>query len=176
MPDTWDQQVGEIWQQQLARIGLRLRLRLVAYAAFLSEASRRHTVAMGTTGWTADFVDPSNFLEPTLSSDAIADEGSQNVAFFSSAALDAELARARAALDPAVRRAAFARAESIVASLAPWVPTYSTRALEIWQPYVRGYTPHPFLPQDFRGAWIEQADRTATAMRAVFGPLSREVR
>jgi ABC-type transport system substrate-binding protein len=56
--DTWDQMAGEVWQQQLARIGIRLRLRLATFAAVLSEVSRRRTVAMSTLGWNADLPTP----------------------------------------------------------------------------------------------------------------------
>src|SRR5262249_47647030 len=64
--DTNDQEQGEIWQQQLAHIGLRIRLKLCTYASFLAESQRRHAVAMGRTGWWADYPDASNFFEPTL--------------------------------------------------------------------------------------------------------------
>ena len=63
VPDTWDQQIGEIFQQQLARVGLRVRLRLVAYATFLAEVSRRGGAQMGVTGWNADFPDACGFFE-----------------------------------------------------------------------------------------------------------------
>jgi ABC-type dipeptide/oligopeptide/nickel transport system permease subunit/ABC-type transport system substrate-binding protein len=172
VPDTWDQQVGEIFQQQLARVGVRVRLKLVAYATFLAEVSRRGGAQMGVTGWNADFPDAANFFEPTLGSSAIADEGSQNVAFFSSPELDAVLARGRRELDPTKRAAIYAEAEAIVAREAPWVPTYTTRVLELWRPRVRGYAPHPLLPEDFRDVWLDDAP-TNVALTTPLGRRSR---
>src|SRR5262249_9441810 len=78
VPDTGDQQYAEVWQQQLARIGLRVRLRLVTFASFLAESQRRHSAAMGRDGWSADYPDPANFFESMLSAAAIQDEGSVN--------------------------------------------------------------------------------------------------
>jgi ABC-type dipeptide/oligopeptide/nickel transport system permease subunit/ABC-type transport system substrate-binding protein len=175
-PDSFEQQAAEVFQQQLARVGLRVELRLVTFATYLAEVSRRRTAPMGTVGWNADYPDASNFFEPTLSSAAIEDEGSQNYAFFSDARFDAVLARARAERDVAARSAAYAEAEAIVRDEAPWVPAYTVRAFEIWQPYLRGYEPHPVLGLDFGDAWLDPAGArdgaVARARAAVGSPLA----
>jgi ABC-type transport system substrate-binding protein len=159
LPDTFEQASAEVYQQQLARVGIRIRLRLVSYATYLAEVSRRRTTPMGWCGWAADFPDPANFFEPNLSSAAIADEGSQNAAFFSSPALDAILARAHGERDRAARMRLYEQAERIVRDEAPWAPTYATRAFELWQPYVRGYSPHPILPAHVRDVWLDRGAR-----------------
>jgi ABC-type transport system substrate-binding protein/ABC-type dipeptide/oligopeptide/nickel transport system permease subunit len=161
--DTFEQQAAEVYAQQLARIGIRVRLRLTSYATYLAEASRRRTTPMGWAGWKADFPDPSNFFEPTLSSNAIAEEGSQNYAFFANPELDRVLEAAHAERDREARMRGYARAEEIVRDEAPWAPTYTPRVLEIWQPYVRGYSPHPVLPQRFNDVWIDAGARSAQA-------------
>jgi ABC-type dipeptide/oligopeptide/nickel transport system permease subunit/ABC-type transport system substrate-binding protein len=168
VPDTWDQQTGEIWQQQLARIGLRVRLRLVTYATFLAETTRRRTAAMGKTGWDADFPDPSNFFEPILATSAIADEGSENVAFFSHAELDALLARAHADPDPDRRAAAYERAEEIIRDEAPWIPTYGTRRFELWQPCLHGYAPSKSAER-FTDVWLARSSSPPAALGAPLG-------
>jgi ABC-type dipeptide/oligopeptide/nickel transport system permease subunit/ABC-type transport system substrate-binding protein len=156
VPDTWDQQTGEIWQQQLARIGIRIRLHLVTYATFLAESTRRRGAVMGKTGWNADFPDPSNFFEPILATTAIQDEGSENVAFFSSAELDGLLARAHAETDPERRKADYERAEAIVRDEAPWIPTFGNRRFEIWQPCLHGYVEHAVIPARFNDVWLDR--------------------
>ncbi|AUX22887.1 peptide ABC transporter permease [Sorangium cellulosum] len=161
IPDTMEQAVGEIFQQQLARVGLRVRLRLVSWATYLAEASRRRTIPMGWAGWQADFPDPASFFEPTLSSRAIRDEGSQNFAFFRSEALDRALDAAHVEQDRARRLALYARAEAIVRDLAPWVPTYTRRLLELWQPSVRGYERSAVLSPRFHDVWLDPAARRA---------------
>jgi ABC-type dipeptide/oligopeptide/nickel transport system permease subunit/ABC-type transport system substrate-binding protein len=166
VPDSFDQQAGEIFQQQLAQVGIRIRLRAVSWATYQAEISRRRTAAMGRAGWGADFPDPSNFFEPTLSSSAISDEGSQNYAFFADAAFDDLLARAHRERDRTQRMALYAEAEAVVNRLAPWVPTHVSRSLEIWQPYVRGYQPHPLIAQRYGEVWIDARARTRLAAAA----------
>jgi ABC-type dipeptide/oligopeptide/nickel transport system permease subunit/ABC-type transport system substrate-binding protein len=169
--DTGDQQQAEVWQQQLARVGLRVRLRLVTYATFLAETQRRRTAQMGRAGWNADFPDPSNFFEPTLASAAIEDEGSENVSFFSSAELDGVLAKAHGEADPARRAALYERAEEIVRDEAPWIPTLATRSFEIWQPALHGYAAHPVVRERFTDAWLDRGEGAALAALGLPVPL-----
>jgi ABC-type oligopeptide transport system substrate-binding subunit len=125
----------------------------------LARSSRRNTVPIGFTGWHADFPDPSTFFEPTLSSTAIQDEESQNAAFFSNAEFDEILNRARRSTDRAERMRLYRRAEAIVVEEAPWATAYSYRYLELWQPYVHGYHPHPVLSQNVRDMWFDLDQR-----------------
>ncbi|MGK3993982.1 ABC transporter substrate-binding protein [Sorangium sp. So ce1024] len=166
VPDTFEQAVGEIFQQQLAKVGLRVRLRLVSWATYLAEASRRRTVPMGWVGWQADFPDPASFFEPTLSSRAIRDEGSQNFAFFNDEELDRTLDAAHTEQDGARRLALYAHAERIVRDRAPWVPTHTVSMLEVWQPYLRGYEGSAVIPSRFHDVWLDPAARAAGGARA----------
>ncbi|MFO0757647.1 MAG: ABC transporter substrate-binding protein [Byssovorax sp.] len=169
VPDTWDQQSAEIWQQQLARIGIRLRLRLVTYAAFLAESGRRRAVPMGKAGWNADFPDASNFFEPILSTEAIADDGSENCAFFSSPAFDALLARAHGEPDPERRAALYEEAEAMIRDEAPWIPTFGVQRFEIWQPRLRGHRPQAVIQARFDQVWLDDGDRPAIGMLGLLG-------
>ena len=171
VPDSLEQGAAEVFQQQLAAVGIRVRLRLVSYATYLAEIARRRTTPMGWVGWGADFPDPSNFFEPTLSTQAIQDEGSQNYAFFSDAAFDEALAAARGEQDRDRRFAHYARAEAIVRDLAPWVPTYTSRVFELWHPYVRGYERYAVISPRFNDVWIDPEARAARAPLAAAGLL-----
>jgi ABC-type transport system substrate-binding protein len=164
--DSFGQASAEVYQQQLARIGLRIRLETVGWPTFLAKTGRAKTVAMGTAGWNADYPDPSTFFEPILSSRAIQEEESQNAAFFRNAELDRVLDEARLATDAGRRRTLYRRAEAIVVDQAPWAITYANRALELTQPYVHGYAPHPVLTRHVRGAFIDRDARPATLARA----------
>lgn len=155
VPDSFDQAAAEIYQAQLARIGVRLDLRLVSFATYLAEVSSRRAARMGVAGWSADYPDPATFFDPVLSSETIRDRGSQNYAFFANAELDALLDRARVEPDRDARLALFGRAEEIVAAEAPWVPLYTQRILEVWQPRLRGYVPHPIIAARFTDAWLD---------------------
>jgi ABC-type transport system substrate-binding protein len=167
VPDSFEQQAAEVYVQQLARIGIRIRLKLMPFASYLAQVCRRKATAMGWIGWGADFPDPSNFFEPTLSSRAIQDDGSQNVAFFAHPELDRVLVDARRERDHTRRMALFQRAEEIVRDQAPWVPTSVSRTPELRQPYVRGYKAHPILPPRLWEVWLDQGARaSASAPRA----------
>lgn len=155
--DSFGQQVGELLQQQLAKIGLRLRLKLVGWPTYQALAGRRGGAVMGTTGWHPDFPEASNFFESTLTTGAIAEENSQNNAFFSNAELDQLMVRARGNPSGDERRALYRRAEAIVAEEAPWVMIHTQRYLEVSQPYVHGYRPHPILTQHVRGVWLDRS-------------------
>lgn len=155
MLDSFAQTAGEVYQQQLAKIGIRIRIQVVGWPTFLARTGRRKTVPMGFSGWHADFPDPSTFFEPILATKAIQDEESQNAAFFSDKQLDDVLERGRRSTNDAERSSLYRTAEEIVAREAPWATTYTYSYFELWHPYVRGYRPHPVLSQYLRNAWLD---------------------
>jgi ABC-type transport system substrate-binding protein len=163
VPDSFSQGSAEIYQQQLAKIGIRLRIELVSFPTYLARATRRRTVPMAFIGWSADFADPATFLEPNFSSAAIQDEESMNMPFFSNSRLDALLVEARRSTDPVHRATVYRQAEDIVLEEAPWAVTYAFRYFELWQPYLHGYRPHPILVQDVRNAYFDLEQRRALA-------------
>jgi ABC-type oligopeptide transport system substrate-binding subunit len=121
---------------------------------------------MGFVGWQADFPDPASFFEPTLSSRAIRDEGSQNYAFFRSEELDRLLDAARLEQDRDRRLAAYARAEEIVRDEAPWVPLYAARVYQLWHPHVRGHERAAALGPWLHEVWIDPHARQPAGERA----------
>lgn len=153
--ESMDVPVGELLQQQLSRIGIRLQIKSMAWPAYLAITSERGRAQMGSDGWTADFDDPSDFFDPLFSSRAITDRDSQNRAFFSNSELDRVLDEARNTTDPAVRKHLYHKAERIVRDEAPWAIMYGSRYYDVHQGYVRGYTPHPYMPMDVSGVWID---------------------
>jgi ABC-type dipeptide/oligopeptide/nickel transport system permease subunit/ABC-type transport system substrate-binding protein len=158
VPDTFEQTAAEVFRQQLGRIGLRVRLRMVSWAGLLALAGKRGEAQMGWRGWGADYPDPATFFEPLLMSASIQPEGSQNTSFFADDELDRVVAAARHEADAAARAALYERAETIVRDEAPLVPVYTTRALHLVQPWVRGYAPHP-LTLRLRWIGVDGGDR-----------------
>jgi ABC-type dipeptide/oligopeptide/nickel transport system permease subunit/ABC-type transport system substrate-binding protein len=154
VPDTFEQAAAEVFQQQLAEVGLHIRLRLVSWASWLALISKPGEVAMGWRGWAADYPDPATFFEPLLTTAAIVEEGTQNVSFFSSPELDRVVANAHRELDWGARMALYDEAERIVRDEAPLVPVYSTRSLQLHQPRVHGYHPHPVIALRLRDVWL----------------------
>ncbi|HMI82992.1 MAG TPA: ABC transporter substrate-binding protein [Polyangiaceae bacterium] len=163
-----------ILQQQLAKIGIRMRIKQVSYPAYLAETSRRNRVALGYGGWSMDFPDASDFFEPTLSSDAIQEEETQNRAFFADSEFDALLKRAHHELDPLARAAMYRRCEEIVRDQVPWAIGFHQRWYELVQPYVHGYAVDAKHTEDMRAVWIDAGARTSGRdLLAVMRPWGR---
>jgi ABC-type transport system substrate-binding protein len=157
---------GQILQQELAKIGLRIELRMTNYPTLLDLAHRRRRVAFTETGWNMDYPDPSDFFESLFSAKAINDENSNNTSFYKNAALDALLAQAHEELDPERRMRLYAEADRIVCDEAPWAFTHSSQWYDVWQPYVKGFRAHALWAQDVGGVWLDRANE-ARAARSV---------
>jgi ABC-type transport system substrate-binding protein len=109
-----------------------------------------------------DFPDASDFFEPTLSSQAIQDEETQNRAFFVNAEFDALLTRAHRELDPIARAAMYRRCEEIVRDEAPWAIGFQARAFALVQPYVHDYAVDAKHTDDVRAVWIDAEARASS--------------
>ncbi len=73
------------------------------------------------------------------------------------------LDRARRSTDEAERKRLYREAEDIVVQEAPWATSYTYSYLELWQPYLHGYRPHPVLSQHVRHAWIDGGQKKVAA-------------
>ncbi|NUO51692.1 MAG: ABC transporter permease subunit [Polyangiaceae bacterium] len=165
IPDTFEQPTAEIYQQQLARVGIRIRLRLLSHQSYLAEVQRRGRSPMGWAGWQADYPDPLTFFDPKLASSAIG-ATSLNNSFYSNPELDALVERGRTETNPRARDALFSRAEEIVARDAPWIPVTTSRVIELRQPWLRGYASTALAQLDFSRAWLARPSPTAQKARA----------
>jgi ABC-type transport system substrate-binding protein len=157
---------AQILQQQLARIGLRLTLRLVSWPAYLAITQRAGASAMSAQGWRMDYADPSTFFEPLFSTSYISPESSNNTAFYSNPRYDGLVARARRETDGDVRRALYREANALLCDEAPWAFTYGQHNFDVHQPYVRGFAAHPVEPLAVRGVWL---DRASAALDRILG-------
>jgi ABC-type transport system substrate-binding protein len=149
---------AQILQQDLAKIGLRLRIKMVSWPAFLTLQERAGASAMSQGNNLLDYPDPSSVFEPLFTTSAIAPEGSQNTAFYSNPRLDEIVARAHVEMDPATRRALYREANAIVCDDAPWAFTFGYHMFVVRQPYVRGFAPHPVWPLEVSRVWIDRAE------------------
>jgi len=151
--------IAPMVQQAVARVGIHMEIVQASYPAYLAIASRRNHAQLGYGGWSMDFPDPSDFFEPSFSSESIQDEEAQNYAFYSNPELDLLLKKARRELDPEARRTIFRRCEEIVRDDAPWAIGYNQRWYDLVQPYVHGYAPSAKHTEDVRFVWIDQEER-----------------
>lgn len=171
---------GQLLQQELARIGIRLEIRVVSFATYLTLSQRRGRTAISSQAWNQDFPDAIDFYEALFSSRVITDEGCSNAAFYKNAELDAALAAARAELDPAARQRSYDRAQEIVRDDAPWAMTHAYTWYVVRQPYVKDLPLHPTWIYDVRRTWIDRAGqalaRRAGVLGDALGLLPRSVR
>ncbi|MCL2448449.1 MAG: ABC transporter substrate-binding protein [Polyangiaceae bacterium] len=147
---------AQLVQQELAKIGLRLDLRLVSWQAFLTIQSRRDGAAMSQANWEMDYPDPSSFFDPLFTTAAIPPAG-YNSAFYSNARVDDLLARAHREFDPRRRRELYREAGEILCDEAPWAFGYSYHEYYVHQPYVRGFAAHPVWPLDVLRVFLDRA-------------------
>jgi ABC-type transport system substrate-binding protein len=160
---------AQVFQQEVAKIGLRIELRLVNYPTYLAQIARRRQVAIGPWGWSEDYPDAIDFLDSLFHSRSIADEDANNVSFYSNPRFDALVDSAKRELEPKRRARLVSEAVDLVCDEAPFAFAYTVRFYEVHQPYLRGYRPHPVWARDVSSAWIDRAMAGATR-GAVVGP------
>jgi ABC-type transport system substrate-binding protein len=157
---------SQILQQELAKIGLRIRLKLVSYGTFLTLQERANGAAMSLGNNQMDYPDPSSVFEPLFTTGSIAPESSQNTAFYSNPRLDDLVARAHGELDPGARKALYREANAILCDEAPWAFTFSFHFFDVRQPYVHGLGASPTGIFDASGIWL---DRAGDALGRILG-------
>jgi ABC-type transport system substrate-binding protein len=148
---------AQVLQQDLAKIGLRVELKLVSWATWLALQQRPGGAAMSQGNWGMDYPDPSSFFDPLFTTSSIGPESSYNTAFYSNARLDDLVALAHRELDPGRRSALYREANAIVCDEAPWAFAFSYHWFDVRQAYVRGLSLHPVWKVDASRAWLDRA-------------------
>lgn len=162
-----DEYMVQVMMQQLARIGIRLDVRLVNYPTFLALRGRRGQTVAGPGFWQQDYPEAGSFLEPLFHSRSINDEESNNWSFYANPRVDELVDRARRELDPVRRMKTYGEAQEIICDEAPWAFTHSYRFFAQWHPYVHDYRPHPIWTTDATRTWVDRAVGPVAA-RALF--------
>lgn len=141
-----DLKIGQKVQRDLAEVGVTMEIKQVSWSSFLEAIRQPKTVPLFDLGWSADFPDPSNFLDVLFNSARWEDN---NHSFYANPAFDRMLERARPLLDPAARNRAYAEAERVLVDDAPVILLYHPISYVMLQRRVHGYTIHPLLPSRF---------------------------
>ncbi len=147
---------AQILVQELARIGLRLEIHVVNYPTYIAFTGRRGKAPITSYGWQQDYPHPHDFFDPLFHSHSIAEESSNNTAFYRNPDLDDLLDRAKRELDPAAQKVLYAEAQRIVCDEAPWAFTHTFRFYDVHQPYVRGYRPHAVWTHRVQESWLDR--------------------
>jgi peptide/nickel transport system substrate-binding protein len=147
--------VAQLFQQDLKAIGIDIELKMVSFATYLKETGKPRVAQAAFTGWHQDFPDPSNFMDILFHSRSIHPENSENRSFYRNPKLDEILDRARPEVDREKRLALYAEANAILSDDAPWAFLYYPVDMFAWQPYVKGFRPHPVWLNEYRNIWLD---------------------
>ncbi len=146
---------GELIQADLRAIGIQVEIKQVAFPIFLQETGKPRTVQLLFSGWSMDYPDPASFLDPLFHSNSIHDNDSTNRSFYSNPEVDRLLDEARVERDRERRFGLYRAAARVIAADAPWAFTLTNTHMEMWQPYVRDYRPHPVWNNFYRDLWLD---------------------
>ncbi len=111
---------AQVLQQELAKIGIRIEIRLLSFATWQAVTHKAGRAEMTAASWAQDYPDPSDFFEPKFAGSSFQEDVSNNVAFYENPRLDGLLKRARLEADDARRASMYAEATRIVCDDAPW--------------------------------------------------------
>jgi ABC-type oligopeptide transport system substrate-binding subunit len=123
-----------------------MHIKQVAWSSFLEAIRQPRTVPIYDLGWSADFPDPSNFLDVLFHSSRW---DANNHSFYANPAFDRLLDEARPIADRALRMALYRQAERILVEDAPIIFLYHPISYVMVQPRVHGWSIHPLLPSRF---------------------------
>ncbi len=113
-------------------LGIEVDTQQVEWAQFLTQLNANQ-VACAHVRWSADYLDPQNFLSHMLATNA-----PENKLGYSNPEFDRLTGIADREMDSAKRLPIYAQAEDIVLDDAVWVPIYFQRDVELQSPRLSG--------------------------------------
>lgn len=146
---------GELVQQDLRAIGIEVEIKQVAFPIWIEQTGKPDTAQLLIAGWNMDYPDAVNFLDALFHSRSIHPQDSTNRAFYSNPELDRILDQIHLERDRDRRMALYHQASRILVDDAPWAFVWSDLVMEMWQPYVRNYHPHPVWDNFYRDVWLD---------------------
>ena len=137
-------------RDDLAAVGLTVRLREVATWTEHVDLTSRGDFDMALLGWQADTLDPNDFLTALLDSGSI---GTTNRSRYLSPAMDGLLKRARMDSAPGTRLAHYRLAQELFQQDMPFVPLYHSSVFTAHRREVRGLVIGPTGILRYDKAW-----------------------
>ncbi len=125
-------------------LGLNASLQRTEFSTFIASLNKRTVYDAYLTGWTADYLDYSDYLDVLLHSHSPLDRVS-----YENPRFDQLLEQANAAPTPVQRIALYHQAEAIAVEEAPLVPLFFTQSVLLKKPYVIGFQTSPISPLGF---------------------------
>jgi peptide/nickel transport system substrate-binding protein/oligopeptide transport system substrate-binding protein len=134
--------IAQAIQQDLAAIGIEVKITTQAFDALLGTITVPHQTPMVYLGWFQDFPDPSDFYDPILSC-ATNSEGNFNLAWYCNEEIDALAAAAHAEQDVAARTEQYKEVFNRIMDDVPWVPIVHPEVVTLVNPRVTTFVLHP---------------------------------
>lgn len=141
----WGDKAAQSIQADLRAVGMTISLQKMPYGELKAIAGRRgpNGGRLVMQGWSADYPDAANFLDPLSNGRSITAQSSLNRSFYSNPRVNKLLDGALIDQNPARRLAAYQEAEKIVVEQAPVVFLHHSQRYWMRQPWVEGFQLHP---------------------------------
>jgi ABC-type transport system substrate-binding protein len=146
-------------QQQLAAIGITLKVQTLQESTFFTLAGTPGKAPMTLTFWVADYPDASDFFQ-ALTSCAAAIPGGQNYAFYCNRKADADVNAGLA--DPANAAADYTAADKAMLADNPVIPLYFGTTTEVNGAKVGGFFANPIWDWEMDYYWLNKSASSST--------------
>ncbi|MFB4392587.1 MULTISPECIES: ABC transporter substrate-binding protein [unclassified Pseudomonas] len=137
---------AELLQQDLARIGLKLDIRVMEWAEMLRRA-KNGEADLVSAGWAGDNGDPDNFLTPMLSCDAA--KTGENYARWCNSDFQKLITEARRVSDNDERAKLYRQALAVYDAEKPWISLAHPKLFAAMRSNVEGYQINPLTNNNF---------------------------
>ncbi|PYC24838.1 ABC transporter substrate-binding protein [Pseudomonas mosselii] len=137
---------AEMLQSDLAKIGIKLDIRVMEWAEMLRRA-KKGEADLVSAGWAGDNGDPDNFLTPMLSCDAV--KSGENYARWCNQKFQDLITRAREVIDNDERARLYNEALAVYDEDQPWISMAHPKMFTAMRENVEGYVINPLTNNNF---------------------------
>ncbi|MFK3771103.1 ABC transporter substrate-binding protein [Pseudomonas sp. NPDC089406] len=137
---------AEMLQADLAKIGLKLDIRVMEWAEMLRRA-KKGEADLVSAGWAGDNGDPDNFLTPLLSCDAA--KTGENYSRWCNPKFQELITRAREVIDNDERARLYSEALAVYDEDQPWISMAHPKMFTAMRENVEGYVINPLTNNNF---------------------------
>ncbi len=162
-------------QQQLAQVGIRCEIDLgeaVGYTSMAGDTTKH--IPFGYYAWTADYVDPSNFIDVLFNGLRITPKQNINLCMFNDPGINAMIHAASREPDDAKRTAMWNELDRKIMALAPIAPLHHQLESRLYGPALGGWYRHITRILKLEDLYMKspkpEAERTAHAPQAARPP------
>lgn len=137
---------AEMLQSDLAKIGIKLDIRVMEWAEMLRRA-KKGEADLVSAGWAGDNGDPDNFLTPMLSCEAV--KSGENYARWCNQKFQDLITRAREVIDNDERAKLYNEALAVYDEDQPWISMAHPKMFTAMRENVEGYVINPLTNNNF---------------------------